>query len=148
MAIEGREKILLSLGVVDMQYKRIPCDFKNHHLSLRVEESSNYPNYLVVKVLYQGGQTDMIGIDVFQVGSSTVTSLRHNYGAIWSTNMVPNGPLQFRFAITSGYDKKFVYSKNALPADWKIGVIYDMGIQIKDISQISCDPPCDNVRRN
>lgn len=35
---------------------------------MRVEESSQKPNYLAVKVLYQGGQTEMVAMDVAQVG--------------------------------------------------------------------------------
>ncbi|GAB4853055.1 hypothetical protein Ancab_040584 [Ancistrocladus abbreviatus] len=148
MAKDGKGQELIARGVVDVQYKRIPCDFKKHNLSLRVEESSNYPNHLAVKVLYQGGQTDMVVIEVAKVGSPTWTSLSHNYGAIWSSNTVPKGPLQIKFGITSGYNKKYIIAKNPLPTNWKKGVIYDTGVQIKDISQYSCDPPCDNIHWN
>ncbi|GAB4853094.1 hypothetical protein Ancab_040587 [Ancistrocladus abbreviatus] len=140
------DRNLMALGVVDVQYKRIPCVFKEHNLSLRVEESSNYPNYLVVKILYQGGQTDITGIVVHGVASARFFPLRHNYGAIWSTNTVPYGPLQFRFGITSGNHSKAVLTKNPLPAHWKPGVIYDTGVQIEDISDTSCDPPCNDVQ--
>jgi Expansin C-terminal domain len=34
---------------------------------VRVEEKSKNPNYLAVKFLYQGGQTDIVAVDVGQV---------------------------------------------------------------------------------
>lgn len=45
----------------------MPCDFKNKNLAIRVEQSSKRPNYLAITLLYQGGQTEIVGIDVAQV---------------------------------------------------------------------------------
>ncbi|KAL9266097.1 Expansin-like A1-like protein [Drosera capensis] len=64
MAITGFGRKLSGLGIVDVEYKRVPCDYKNKTLAVRVEEFSKKPNYLALKVLYQGGQTDITGIDV------------------------------------------------------------------------------------
>jgi len=36
-------------------------------LAVRVEESSKKPDYLAIKFLYQGGQTEIVGVDVAQV---------------------------------------------------------------------------------
>lgn len=41
--------------------------FKNHNLAVRVEESSKKPGYLAIIFLYQGGQTEIVGVDVAQV---------------------------------------------------------------------------------
>ena len=48
---------------------RIPCEYKKQNLSIRVEESSRRPDQLVIKFLYQGGQTDIVAVDVAQVPS-------------------------------------------------------------------------------
>lgn len=45
----------------------MPCDFKNKNLAIRVEQSSKRPNYLAITLLYQGGQTEIVGVDVAQV---------------------------------------------------------------------------------
>lgn len=108
-----------------------------------MEESSQKPHYLAVKVLYQGGQTEIVSIDVAQVGSSNWNFLTRNYGAVWDTSRVPAGALQFRFVVTGGFDGKWVWAKNVLPADWKAGVIYDTKVQISDIAQEGCSP-CDD----
>ncbi|KAK9286678.1 hypothetical protein L1049_015079 [Liquidambar formosana] len=142
MANKGMGQDILKRGIVDVEYKRVPCEYKNQNLAVRVEESSQKANYLAIKILYQGGQTEIVAIDVAQVGSANWGFMSRNYGAVWDTSRVPAGPLQFRFVVTSGYDGKYVWAQKVLPADWKAGVTYDSGIQISDIAQEGCSP-CD-----
>ncbi|XP_038705686.1 expansin-like A1 [Tripterygium wilfordii] len=143
MANEGMDRDISRLGIVDVEYKRVPCDYKNQNLAIRVEESSKKPNYLAIKLLNQGGQTEVVAIDVAQVGSINWGFMSRNYGAVWDTSRVPAGALQFRFVVTAGYDGKWIWAKKAvLPEDWKNGVAYDTGVQITDIAQEGCSP-CD-----
>lgn len=143
MANQGMDHKLLGLGIVDVEYKRVPCDYKEQNLAVRVEESSKKPNYLAIKILYQGGQTEIVAMDIAKVGSPNWTFMSRNYGAVWDTSRAPDGPIQFRFVVTSGYDGKYVWAKNVLPANWKPGVIYDAGVQIDDIAQEGCSH-CDD----
>ncbi|CAL0329351.1 unnamed protein product [Lupinus luteus] len=144
LAKEGLDKDIFKLGIVDIEYKRIPCDYKNNNLSVRVEESSKKPRYLGLTFLYQGGQTEIVSVDIAKVGSSTWRSMSRDHGAVWgSTNRVPEGPLLLRIEVTSGFrGKQILAQKEVLPADWKIGVVYDTGIQINDIAQERCSS-CD-----
>ncbi|OMO91978.1 hypothetical protein COLO4_17968 [Corchorus olitorius] len=142
MANQGMGQDILKLGIVDVEYKRVPCEYKNKNLAVRVEESSQKPHYLAIKLLYQGGQTEVVGMDVAQVGSSNWNFMSRNFGAVWDTSRVPNGALQFRFVVTAGFDGKWVWAKSVLPADWKTGEIYDSGVQITDIAKEGCSP-CD-----
>lgn len=143
MANKGMGPDVLKLGIADVEYKRVPCEYKNQNLAVRVEEMSQKPSYLAIKFLYQGGQTEIVGVDVAQVGSANWNYMSRNYGAVWNTSRVPVGPLQFRMVVTSGYDGKWVWAKNVLPADWEPGMIYDSGVQITDIAQEGCSP-CDD----
>ncbi|KAK8665233.1 hypothetical protein V6N13_005406 [Hibiscus sabdariffa] len=138
MASHGMGQHILNLGTVDVEYRRIPCEYKNQNLAVRVEESSEKPNYLAIKLLYQGGQTEIVAIDVAQAGSSSWRFMERKYGAVWDTSRVPSGALQFRFVVTSGFDGKWIWAKNVLPADWKIGVVYDSGVRITDIAKEGC----------
>jgi hypothetical protein len=45
---------------------RTPCEY-NKNLSIRVEERSRKPGHLTIKFLYQGGQTDIMAVEVAQV---------------------------------------------------------------------------------
>ncbi|PWA76596.1 expansin-like A1 [Artemisia annua] len=143
MANKGMGQSLLKLGVANVEYKRVPCDYKGKNLTLRVEESTKKPNYLALKFLYQGGQTEIVGVDIAQVGSSSWTYMTRNYGAVWDTNRAPEGPLQLRLVVTSGFDGKNIWAKSALPVDWTVGGVYDSGVQIDDIAQEGCGE-CDD----
>ncbi|CAA0827741.1 Expansin-like A2 [Striga hermonthica] len=144
MANKGYGNDLLKLGIADVEYKRIPCEYmKKKNLAIRVEESSQKPYYLAIKFLYQGGQTEIVTADVASVGSSNWTYLTRLYGAVWNTSRVPAGALQIRFVVTAGYDGKWYWAKKALPVNWTNGVTYDLGLQITDIAQEGCSP-CDN----
>jgi len=47
---------------------RIPCEYaKGRNLSIRVEEKSRRPSDLSIRFLYQGGQTDIVAVDVATV---------------------------------------------------------------------------------
>nr|CAD1818863.1 unnamed protein product [Ananas comosus var. bracteatus] len=121
MARDGMARELNKLRVVDVEYKRIPCEYKNKNLSIRVEESSKYPNNLSIKFLYQGGQTDIVAVDVAEVGSSNWRFMSREYGPVWSTNRAPAGPVQLRMVVTGGYDGKWVWAeREVLPVHWAL----------------------------
>jgi hypothetical protein len=47
---------------------RVPCEYaKDRNLSIRVEEKSRPPSNLSIRFLYQGGQTDIVAVDVATV---------------------------------------------------------------------------------
>ena len=46
---------------------RVPCEYKGQNMVVKVDKSSEYPYYLVVQFLYQGGQMDIVIVDVAQV---------------------------------------------------------------------------------
>ncbi|URD82801.1 expansin-like [Musa troglodytarum] len=139
MARNGKEQELKKLGILDVEYKRIPCEYKNRNLSVRVEESSRSPRHLAIKFLYQGGQTDMVAVDVAQVGTPNWRFMRRDYGPVWSISRAPVGPLQLRMVVTGGYGGRWVWAQKAvLPAEWTTGSVYDLGVQITDIAQESC----------
>ncbi|CAN7068089.1 unnamed protein product [Brassica oleracea var. botrytis] len=144
--VVGADTDLLRQGIVDVEYQRVPCDYGNKKmLNVRVEESSKKPYYLAIKLLYQGGQTEVVAIDIAQAGSSNWSYMTRSHGAVWVTDNVPTGPLQFRFVVTAGYDGKMLWSKKVLPANWEAGKTYDAGVQITDIAQEGCDPCDDHI---
>lgn len=141
MAKKGMADTLVIQGIVDVDYRRVPCDYKNKNLAVRVEEMSRYPDYLAIKFLYQGGQTEIIGADVATVGEANWKYLSRNYGAVWDTDRVPKGPLQLRLRVTQGSDGlNLLQDKAVLPADWKNGVVYDTGLKVTQIAQDGCYP--------
>ncbi|KAJ1296414.1 hypothetical protein BS78_01G298600 [Paspalum vaginatum] len=143
MARAGAAARLRERRVVDVEYKRIPCDYGRRNLSIRVEETSRAPSQLSIRFLYQGGQTDIVAVDVATVGSSNWRFLTRDHGPAWSTAQAPAGPLQLRLVVTGGYDGKWVWAESeVLPRRWRPGRVYDAGVQVADVAQEGCYP-CD-----
>lgn len=143
IAIADKGPELLKRGIIDIEYKRVPCEYKGQNMVVKVDESSQYPYYLAVQFLYQGGQTDIVIVDVAQVGTFGWHYMTRNHGAVWDIQKPPGGALQFRFVVTSGYDGKWLWSrKSVLPSDWKSAAVYDSGLQITDVDLGYCNP-CD-----
>ncbi|KAF0928556.1 hypothetical protein E2562_006002 [Oryza meyeriana var. granulata] len=144
MARPGMAPQLRERRAVDVEYKRIPCEYAaGRNLSIRVEEKSRPPSELAIRFLYQGGQTDIVAVDVATVGSSNWKFMTRDYGPAWSTSQAPAGPLQLRMVVTGGYDGKWVWADtDVLPRRWMAGRVYDTGVQIADVAQEGCYP-CD-----
>ncbi|RLN39925.1 hypothetical protein C2845_PM01G20220 [Panicum miliaceum] len=143
MARTGMAARLRSRRVVDVEYKRIPCEYANRNLSIRVEEKSRPPSELSIRFLYQGGQTDIVAVDVATVGSSNWRFMTREHGPAWSTAQAPAGPLQLRLVVTGGYDGKWVWAESeVLPRRWEAGRVYDAGVQVADVAHEGCYP-CD-----
>jgi len=143
MARPGMAPRLAARRAVDVEYKRVPCEYKHRNLSVRVEDRSHAPGDLAIRFLYQGGQTDIVAVDVAQVGSSNWRFMTRDDGPAWSTRQAPPGPLQLRVVVTGGYDGKWVWAdREVLPRRRRAGEVYDTGVQITDVAQEGCFP-CD-----
>ncbi|KAL5209980.1 hypothetical protein ABZP36_005603 [Zizania latifolia] len=143
MARPGMAASLTKLAAVDVDYKRVPCEYKNKSLSVRVDERSRGPNELAISFLYQGGQTDIVAVEVTKVGSSSWKSMTREHGPSWSTSNAPPGPLQLRLVVTGGYDGKWIRAdREVLPSRWRASEVYDTGVQITAVAQEGCFP-CD-----
>ncbi|CAL4940402.1 unnamed protein product [Urochloa decumbens] len=143
MARPGEATRLREQRVVDVEYKRIPCEYASRNLSIRVEEKSRPPSELSIRFLYQGGQTDIVAVDVATVGSSNWRFMTRDHGPAWSTAQAPAAPLQVRLVVTGGYDGKWVWAESeVLPRRWEAGRVYDTGVQVADVAQEGCYP-CD-----
>ncbi|CAM0956327.1 unnamed protein product [Alopecurus aequalis] len=135
-------------GAVDVEYKRVPCEYaRRRNLSVRVEERSGRaaPGDLAIRFLYQGGQTDIVAVDVATAGSSSWKAMaREHGGPAWSTSQAPAGPLQLRMVVTGGYDGKWVWADGeVIPRQWTAGRVYDTGVQISDVALEGCSH-CDS----
>ncbi|KAH9604889.1 hypothetical protein KSS87_013651 [Heliosperma pusillum] len=136
MALPGKDKVLLGLGIVDVE---VPCVYKGQNLAIQVEAYSKPPNYIAIKILYQGGQTRILGVEVMGINSTSWVSMSHNYGVVWDTSKAPTGSLQVRFIVASGYDAQYFYlNEQILPAKWKPGAVYNSTVQIKNIAIGKC----------
>lgn len=58
---------LFAYGVVDIEYRRIPCQYPGSNLLVKVHEHSRFSEYLAIVVLYQAGVSDITAVEIWQV---------------------------------------------------------------------------------
>ncbi|GLJ06556.1 hypothetical protein SUGI_0041920 [Cryptomeria japonica] len=125
----GVTVVLKALGVVDIDYKRVPCNYPGHNIVFKINKSSNYPYYLSLVLLYQGGQRRVVAVELCQERMSDWKAMRRSYGGVWDIVMSPpKGNLAIRFQLSRG---EWIYARNPIPSHWKAGAVYDAGVQLK-----------------
>ncbi|KAE8814287.1 hypothetical protein D1007_08351 [Hordeum vulgare] len=154
--VDGQLASLVDTGhtAVDVDFRRIPCAYKSKNLAVRVEESScRDKGHLAVSFLYQGGQTDIVAVEVAKApapdaAESTAApsptnwqymTRREGSPGVWRTPRAPAGPLQLRLVVTAGSGGKWLRADGAvLPAEWQPGAVYDTGLRVTDVAARTC----------
>lgn len=67
LALPGLAEALFSYGVVDVEYKRIPCQYSGYNLMFKVHEHSRFPDYLSLIPIYQAGVSEITAVEIWQV---------------------------------------------------------------------------------
>ncbi|XP_059064549.1 expansin-like B1 [Cryptomeria japonica] len=131
LAQPDKTKQLISLGVVDIEYKRIFCNYPGYNLMIKIDKSSKFPDYLAIEFWYQAGLRDILTVGLSQIkNGEPMTQMKRNHGAVWDVLNPPNGALWVRFLVSSGRSAfQYIETVNAIPANWTAGALYDSGIQ-------------------
>ncbi|CAL5436723.1 unnamed protein product [Camellia sinensis] len=121
---------LFAYGVVDIEYRRIPCQYPGYNLMVKVHEHSRFPEYLAAVMLYQAGQNDITAAEVWQADCQQWRGMRKAYGAVWDMANPPAGALNFRVQVSGSAGLKWVQLSSVIPSEWKAGAVYDTTIQL------------------
>ncbi|CAL5429586.1 unnamed protein product [Camellia sinensis] len=96
---------LFAYGVVDIEYRRISCQYPGYNLMVKVHENSS-----VDRQQWRG--------------------LRNAYGAVWDMSSPPKGPLNCRLQVSGRSGLKWAELRSALPGEWKVGAAYETTVQL------------------
>ncbi|KAF9625651.1 hypothetical protein IFM89_025136 [Coptis chinensis] len=118
---------LLAYGVVDIEYKRISCQYPGYNLMFKVHEHSRFPEYIAIILIYQAGQKDVTAVELWQADCQEWRGMRKAYGGVWDMPNPPVGALNLRFQVNG---EKWIQVSNAIPCPWKAGSAYDSTIQL------------------
>ncbi|KAJ1415042.1 RlpA-like protein, double-psi beta-barrel domain [Sesbania bispinosa] len=124
----GRDQVasdkLKKYGVLDIEYKRVPCTFKGYNIMFQINEHSSNPGYFAIAVLYVGGTYDVTAVEMWQKEHHQWEALRRSYGAVFDFANPPRGEILLRFQVSSSAGLKWVVSKFPIPANWRAGATY------------------------
>ncbi|KAK0587294.1 hypothetical protein LWI29_020670 [Acer saccharum] len=130
LATQDSSAELFAHGVVEVEYRRIPCRFSGYNIKFKVHEHSKYPNYLAIVILYAAGQNEIQAVEIWQEDCKEWRGMRRAYGAVFDMANPPYGSINLRFQVNGRMGMTWVVANNALPSDWKVGVAYDSEIQL------------------
>ncbi|KAG5028371.1 Expansin-like B1 [Glycine soja] len=121
---------LFKYGVVDIEYRRVPCSYTGYNVVFKVHEHSRNPDYFAVVVLYVDGTYDVTAVELFQEDCQEWKPMRRAFGAMFDYSSPPRGEIYLRFQVSGSAGLYWVQSKNAISSDWKAGATYDTNVQL------------------
>lgn len=121
---------LLALGVVDIEFKRVSCQYPGYNLMFKVHEYSKYPHYLALVIIYQAGQKDVTAVELWRDDCQEWRGMRRAFGGVWDMPNPPLGAIKLRFQVNGADGQNWVQVYNAIPSDWTAGVAYDSATQL------------------
>ncbi|KVH95253.1 expansin-like B1 isoform X2 [Cynara cardunculus var. scolymus] len=124
---------LLAQGIVDIEYRRVSCSYPGNNITIKIDESSDYPYYLAFVIWYQQGQKDITAVQLCETKDFNCKLLDRSYGSVFTTTSPPSGSLSLRMLLSGeDGDEKWIVPVNIIPENWKKGDIYDTGVQIAE----------------
>ncbi|KAK9144695.1 hypothetical protein Sjap_004598 [Stephania japonica] len=68
---------------------RISCEYLGHNIKIKIHESSRYPDYLAILIIYKGGKSQITAVELLQ--GKQWKAMRNAYGAVWDLPNPPKG---------------------------------------------------------
>ncbi|KAK1390175.1 Expansin/Lol pI [Heracleum sosnowskyi] len=123
MAKPGQANNLRQLGQVDIQYRRVSCNYGGAKIAFKIDQHIN-PYFFSSAIEYINGDGDIGSMQLRPANSDQWIPMQQSWGATWYANITSStqGPLSFRITtLTSG---KTVEAHNAVPPNWVAGAKY------------------------
>ncbi|XP_062087151.1 putative expansin-B2 [Humulus lupulus] len=123
MALPGQEQMLRDLGVLDIRFSRVACDYSGKRIAFHVDKGSN-SNYFASVVEFEEGDGDLASVELKEASSKTWRAMQQSWGAVWKLNAGSqlHPPLSLR--LTSKYSGRTLVAKNVIPDGWRPGATY------------------------
>ncbi|XP_051129817.1 expansin-like B1 [Andrographis paniculata] len=130
LALPNMASELIAYGVIDVEYRRIPCKY-SYNLKLKVHERSSFPSYIAIFPIYQAGFYDIVAAQVWLEDCKEWRDMRRVFGTVWDMENPPRGALTIRIQVVSAIngEVKWVQLVGVIPTEWKAGLAYDTAIQ-------------------
>jgi hypothetical protein len=130
MANPGQEAELRNVGLYDILYKRVPCQYSNQNIAFQVDAGSS-PYWLSFTVKFLGGPGDIASVQISQAGGSFQPA-KHNWGANWMLINYNGQPFQgpYSVQITALLNGHTVVANQVIPQYFQPGQLYQSNVQL------------------
>ncbi|KAJ0442111.1 putative rlpA-like protein, double-psi beta-barrel [Helianthus annuus] len=126
MANRGQEHSLRQLGQVDIEFKRVPCNYGATKIAFKVSQKTNR-YWFATAIEYTNGDGVLSRVEVAPGGTQTFSSMDNIWGAVWKKDINDSfkGPLSFKLTSADG---KTLVASNAIPANYSPGRKYSSNV--------------------
>ncbi|KAK2650658.1 hypothetical protein Ddye_018147 [Dipteronia dyeriana] len=124
MATSGQSDPLRNAGVMQIQYRRVECNYRDTNVVFSIDSGSNL-YYFAVLIKYINGDGNLAGVDLQQTSqSNTWLPMQQSWGAIWKLDAGSALNAPFSLRLTSAESRKTIVANNVIPAGWQAGQTY------------------------
>ncbi|KAK4486769.1 hypothetical protein RD792_006651 [Penstemon davidsonii] len=120
LARPGQANQLRSVGIVQIQYRRVDCNFRGVSVAFRVDPGSN--NYYFSTVIEYENGDGLAKVELNQNGQWL--QMQQLWGANWKINAPGGLRPPFSIRLTSANTWKTIVARNVIPANYKPGQTY------------------------
>nr|XP_043618653.1 expansin-B15-like [Erigeron canadensis] len=120
MAEPGKEQELIKFGQVDIQYKRVPCNYGSTKIAFKIDKKAN-PHWFATAIEYVNGDGAISRAEIAPNGTKNFSPMEIIWGAVWKKDIDPEKfKAPYSFKLISG-DGKTVVASNVIPEKYAAG---------------------------
>ena len=131
MALPGRDGELRNIGLYNILYRRVPCQYPRQNIAFKVDSGSS-AYWLSITVKYQGGPGDLASVSVRMAGSNYWQPMQHSWGASWMLICYSGQPFKgpYDIRITAKLNGHTAVATRAIPEYFQPGALYNSNVQM------------------
>ncbi|MFS8012324.1 putative rlpA-like protein, double-psi beta-barrel [Helianthus anomalus] len=122
MSSPGQADALRNLGRVDVQYRRVPCNYGSTKIAFKIDAMAN-PYWFAMTIEFCAGDGGLSSVGVASDGSQQFRLMKNIWGAVWAVDVDPSFRGPYSFKLISQIDEP-VIATNAVPSDFVPGQSY------------------------
>ncbi|XP_028798927.1 putative expansin-B2 [Neltuma alba] len=127
LAISGQDDQLRNVGKLQIQYKRIQCNYGGKSIKFEVDAGSNQ-YYFAVLVEYVNGDGDLSLAELKQANFAQWQAMQLSSGATWKLNSATALQAPFSIRLTTFKSKKTLEAVNVIQEGWSPGQIFQSSV--------------------
>ncbi|KAK8498771.1 hypothetical protein V6N13_140140 [Hibiscus sabdariffa] len=131
MAKSGQDQNLRDAGVLQIQYRKVECNYPGINIVFHVDSGSN-PNYFATLIEYENGDGDLASVDLKQaLDSDSWQPMQQSWGAVWKLDAGSQLRAPFSIRLTSLDTGNTIVAADVIPAGWEPGKTYRSAVNFK-----------------
>ncbi|XP_057718479.1 putative expansin-B2 [Arachis stenosperma] len=124
MALSGQDGTLRNAGKINIQHRRVECNYPGVSIAFHVDAGSNQ-EYFAAVIEYEDGDGDLSKVELKEaLDSASWYTMDQSWGAVWKLDK--GSPLRapFSLRLTTLESGNSIVANNVIPAGWVPGHTY------------------------